>query len=249
VLHEYEHDVTTEQSVAGSNVDNTMKGRRIDVTAHQRKEYFAAVLPTMVLGAVEIKTASGAIAKFKKAVKKGQSQILGHLGKRLAYAFDFGGVGKNACAVGVCLTHLSIEVIKMTLSGVGTVDVKLAATGTGCVLLLGTDCLSKEHKDYLKSMDANGFVLLAGALIDAIPQELDRMSVTQVAPGEEVELKDIQYLGSSCLFERCCYWAPGGKGRVYQDAQISSSGKGLDTRGSDLEKVTKREVTKRQTQL
>jgi hypothetical protein len=197
VLHEYERGVTTEQSVAGSNVAN-MKGRRIDVTTHQFKEHLAVVLPTMVEKAIEIKTAPVEIKRFSRAVEKGLSQVVGHLGKRLLNAFDFGGAGKNASAVGVCLTHLSIEVIEMSLSGVGTVDIDLAAIGTGRVPLLGTDLLSKKHEDYLVSTDANGFVLLAGALIYAIPLEFDLMPVTQVDPGEE-ELNYIQYLGSGAF--------------------------------------------------
>jgi hypothetical protein len=197
VLHEYEHGLTTEQSVAGSYLHN-MKRRRIDLTAHQRKEYLAVVLPTMVEKAVEIKTAPDEKGRFETAIKKGKSQVVGHLGKRLLYAFDFGGAGKNAEAAGICLTHLSIEVIKMTLSGVGTADIDLAATGTGLVPLLGTDLLSKGHEDFLKSTDANGFVLLAGALIYAIPKEFELMALTQVTPIEQ-ELNDIQYLGSGAF--------------------------------------------------
>jgi hypothetical protein len=196
VLHPHGHGVTTEQSVAVSHFGNT-KGSRIDVTAHQREEYLAVALPTMVKNNIEIKTAPDAIGKFKKAIEKGRNHTLGHLGKRLLHAFNFGGAGENACAVGVCLTHLTIEVIKMTLSGVGTKEVALGVIGTDCVPLLGTESLTPEQKGALESMEVAGFILLAGALKYAIPPEFDRarMSVTQVAPSKE-DLTDIQYLGS-----------------------------------------------------
>jgi hypothetical protein len=85
--------------------------------------------------------------------------------------FDFGGAGADTCAVGVSLTHLSIEVIQLTLSGVGTEKVALGLNGTGCVPLLGTEDLTQEQKRLLESIETAGFVLLAGALMYAIPQE------------------------------------------------------------------------------
>jgi len=216
VLHEHEHGVTTEQSVAGC-ADGKAKRRRIDVTAYRREEYLALVLPTMVKKAIEIKAAPDSKGKFQKAVEKGRSQIFGHLGKRLLYAFDFGGAGENACAVGISLTHLSIEVIKMSLSGVGTKEVELRSIGTGLVPLLGTEVLTNPQKEEMESMEATvlvqlagakqpesmdtaGFVLLAGALMHELPEkfEIEETSFTQIDPAEEA-LTASEYLGSGAF--------------------------------------------------
>jgi len=58
----------------------------------------------MVIQPVEIKTAPSNKGKFKMAVEKGWSQVLGHLSKQLLHAFDFRGVGTDACAIGIFLT-------------------------------------------------------------------------------------------------------------------------------------------------
>jgi hypothetical protein len=92
-----EDGVTTEQYVVGSSVGNTTD-RRIYITVSPSEEYLALlVLPTMVKKAIEIKTARDEDGKFNKALEKGRSQIVGHLGKRLLYAFDFAERVKWKC--------------------------------------------------------------------------------------------------------------------------------------------------------
>jgi hypothetical protein len=81
---------------------------------------------------IEIKTAPRGEAKFKQAIEKGRSQVFGHLGKRVMCAFDFGGAGHDVSAVGVSLTCLSVEVVKVSLMHVGTPLVALALNTTGC---------------------------------------------------------------------------------------------------------------------
>jgi predicted nucleic acid-binding Zn-ribbon protein len=93
-LHKYEHGISTQQSVTGFNVGNK-KGRRIDAMAHRREEYLALVLLSMVKQPIEIKSAPSSKGKFNKAVETGRLQILGHLGKRLLYTFDFGMCRRN----------------------------------------------------------------------------------------------------------------------------------------------------------
>jgi phage shock protein A len=200
VQHEQEDGATTEQSVVVSNVGN-MKDRRIDTTVSPREEYLAPMLPMMVKKAIEIKTAREEEGKFNKALEKGRSQIVGHLGKRLLYAFDFGGAGKNDSALGVSLTHLSIEVIKMTLAGVGTDTVLLDMSKTGCVPLLGKESLTDAQTKGFDSMGTNGILLLAGALKYRTPQEFDLKDISslqQVEPTKK-DLGPIEYLGSGAF--------------------------------------------------
>jgi hypothetical protein len=190
--------VTTEQSVAGSNVENT-KDRRIAITVSPREEHLALVLPTMVKKTIEIKTARDDAVKFNKALEKGRSQIVGHLAKRLLYAFDFGGAGKDGRTFGVSLTHLSIEVITMTLAEVGTGEVSLDMSTTGCVPLFGKVLLTGSQCKEFVSLDTNGILLLAGALKYRTPEEFDPgASLTQVKPIFE-DLNHMQYLGSGAF--------------------------------------------------
>ena len=206
-LHEYEYCVSTEQSVAVSKHEN-LRERQIDVTAHEAEECLPSVLPAMLQQAFEFKTFPDCPAKLQKSLEKGRSQIVGHLGKILSFSFDFGGVGKDSYALGTVLTPLSIEVVKMTLSDVGTEEVDLRVIGTGCLPLLGKDYLDRhaKHAMSLISSDVSegeeGFVLLAGALIRAAPTALAAptfppTSVRQSNPEEELVFT--QFLGSGAF--------------------------------------------------
>jgi hypothetical protein len=168
VLHE--HGATKDQYVAAAA---KMSSRRVDISA-PHPEYMAVVLPRIIVPPIEIKTAPFGKAKFKKAIETGRSQMFGHLGKRVMCAFDFGGVGHDACVIGVSLTYLSIEVVKVSLMHVGTPNVALAHSTTGCTPLLGRSMMSDGQKAALGLVgdeaaldakdNANGFLLLAGAL-------------------------------------------------------------------------------------
>jgi hypothetical protein len=218
VLHNQDDGVTTEQS----NVENT-KDRRIDITVSPREEHLALVLPTMAEKTIEIKTARDDAVKFKKALKKGRSQIVGHLGKRLMYAFDFGGAGKDGRTLGVSLTHLSIEVIKMNLAQVGTGTVSLDMSTTGCVPLFGKELLTGTQCKEFVSLDTNGILLLAGALKHRTPEEFDLgASLTQVEPIFE-DLKHMQYLGSGAFSNVVGFHSSGDFIKMPKSAALATS--------------------------
>jgi hypothetical protein len=188
VLHEDEHGITSEQVIPSEG--DRSRGRRVDGTVHPPEEYLPAVLALMLQLSVEIKTSHDLETMRNKAFEKGRSQVVGHLGKQLAYSFDFGGAGKNASNLGVVLTTGSIEVIEMKLTGVGTLEVDLSAVGTGVKAFLGTQ-------------DDNGFVLLAGALKRARRDEIatdEMMSVSQIVPGCPPTTLNVQsFLGSGAF--------------------------------------------------
>ena len=77
-----------------------------------------------MLTEIEIKTARK--TKLKSSQEKGKSQIIGHVFKYLYHHFHlFLGIGMNNTSLGILLvTPVSIEVIEMRLSGVGTENVK-----------------------------------------------------------------------------------------------------------------------------
>jgi hypothetical protein len=98
------------------------------------------------------------------------------------YAFDFGGAGKDGRIFGVSLTHLSIEVIQMTLAEVGTGTVSLDMSTTGCVPLFGEVLLTGTQRKEFVSLDTNGILLLAGALKHRTPEEFDRATHNGTQP-------------------------------------------------------------------
>jgi hypothetical protein len=199
VLHRNEHEVSNEQAVAGSDTANVRAdSANVDIMAHQPAEYMSVVLPMMIQKPIEIKTARDDASKFKKAIEKGRSQIVGHLWKRVMCAFDFGGTGHNTCTVGVSLTLLSIEVVKVSLTNIGTLNVNSAASTTGCMPFLERRMMSKGQNAALgPQLNGNGFVVLAGALMYKSPTEC-LADITQVTPMKEV-LHGPSYLGSGAF--------------------------------------------------
>jgi hypothetical protein len=163
VLHDDEHGITSEQIIPSEG--DKARGRRIDGTVHPPEEYLSSVLAEMLQLSVEIKTFPLNETKRLKA-------------------------GKNASKFGVVLTTGSIEVIKMSLTGVGTVDVDLSAIGTGVKAFLGTS-------------EDNGFVLLAGVLKRARRDEIatdEMVSVSQINPGGPPTPLTVQsFLGSGAF--------------------------------------------------
>jgi hypothetical protein len=196
LLHQHEHGVTNEQSVAGS-VEANMRARRVDCNAQHRTEYMAVVLPLMIDKPIEIKTAPVGEADFMRATEKGRSQVFGHLGKRVNCAFDFGGAGQDACAVGISLTCVSIEVLKMTLTNVGTPDVEIASSTTGRLPLLERDMMSEGQKKAANG-DANiGFLVLAGALMYKTSSQQEELPDITGPDGSSIVVQS--YLGSGAF--------------------------------------------------
>ena len=211
LLHEHEYGVTTERKIlslgyADRSGDQNLKlkGRRIDLTTQKPEEFLRVMPPIMLQTAIELKLARDDTTKFQLALEKGKSQIIGHLSKRLEHEFDFLGIGRNASAIGVCLTHLSIEAIQMNLSGVGTKDVDLATLSTGCIPFLGKKMLTDNHVFVNKETEANGFVLLAGVLMNTVRSEdkFTKENVSEVANDDKKSGEDwseMKYLGSGAF--------------------------------------------------
>lgn len=205
-LQKYEHLVTSERQLVGFRGKNERE-RRIDITTYQSEEFLPLMLASMVQKPIEIKVGRATRGKFMKGTEKGRLQIVGHLGKRLEYCFHFGGVGLDSFCIGIALTTLSIEVIRMELSNVGSTDVTLDLLGTGLVpvqLIKDTEYSEGIKEQYVKEEGketeaTDGFVLLAGALKHEIPKDFgSEASIKQVLP-EEQELVVVEYLGSGAF--------------------------------------------------
>ncbi|CAB9505709.1 expressed unknown protein [Seminavis robusta] len=187
----------------------TTEQRTDKSTVQTHTEHLALRLPAVVNVPVEIKASSKDQNKLNNRLEKGRNQIVGHLAKKLYHAFHFGGAGIEAAAVGVSLSQLSIEVIELKITGLGTNDVKLEGKTTGCVplgidpdmgKLFGLPTWSPGTPPNNEA--PSGFALLAGTLLHADGQGLrygqdTTISLSQVSPLQE-ELT-FQYLGSGAF--------------------------------------------------
>eukprot|EP00978_Attheya_sp_CCMP212_P047444 scaffold421371_cov108-Attheya_sp.AAC.1 len=204
VLHEHEYAVSTERTILSSIDGDKRYGRRIDITTQTPEEFLKVTPPIMLQTPIEIKVARDDKTKFTKALDKGRSQIIGHLSKQLEHDFDFGGIGRNASAVGVSLTHLSIEAIKMSLTEVGTNEVDICTLSTGCVPLLGETFLTESHEEVSRNTNTNGFILLAGVLMHKLRTQhkfTKEDGTSQIVTTGESEDKwtEMTYLGSGAF--------------------------------------------------
>ena len=214
VLGDHEYGITTEKTLLNIQYanksdprcqHNKRSRRRIDITTQNQEECLKVMPPIMLQTAIEIKVASDDATKFQNAVEKGRSQIIGHLSKQLQHDFDFGGIGRNASAVGVSLNLVSIEAIKMSLSGVGTDKACIETISTGCVPFLGKEFLTDKHNAVVdRETESNGFILLAGVLMHniRIQDQFSEHSVSRVQDPNQAHEDDwveMNYLGSGAF--------------------------------------------------
>jgi hypothetical protein len=163
VLHQQEIEVMTERTMQNQHYTSDTYNqkhmhRRIDITTQRREEFVKMMPPVMLQTAIEIKVArQDTKSQFHNVLVKGRSQVFGHVSKLIEQkGFDFAGIGRDVAGLGVNLTLLSIEVIQMNLSGVGTKNVKIDTLSTGFVPLLGQELWSEDNrKMILKSLVEN----------------------------------------------------------------------------------------------
>jgi hypothetical protein len=92
--------------------------------------FFPILLPHKLSVALEVKKLTRknkpADAMHEDVVK----QLTGYMAKRILVAFEVGNVGVNAAAVGVLITPVYVQVLRLELAGMGTqnVGVKLVKT-------------------------------------------------------------------------------------------------------------------------
>ena len=59
-------------------------------------------------------------APLPKMLMQGENQVIGHLVKILMEAFYLGGIGVDRVVRGVVMTMVSVEIVEIELSGMGT---------------------------------------------------------------------------------------------------------------------------------
>jgi hypothetical protein len=111
--------------------EGTRSPRFVDVVISDVVEFVRATIPALLDIPLEIKPTAREKVSLAKILMQGESQIIGHLAKMLMEAFHLGGIGANRVVRGVVMTMVSVEVVEMELSGMGTAQVKLETKKTG----------------------------------------------------------------------------------------------------------------------
>ena len=105
--------------------------RYIDLVLNMEEENFAAAVEIVLGIPAEVKPLDRQGEDFHKLHKQGGNQVMSHLAKQLIEAFNFAGVGVDSVATGLVMTMVSVEVIQLEQTGVGTPDTKLVKKSTG----------------------------------------------------------------------------------------------------------------------
>jgi hypothetical protein len=153
--------------------------RFVDVVISDVVELVKATIPALLDVPLEIKPTAREKVPLAKMLAQGESQIIGHLAKILMEAFHLGGIGADKVVRGVVMTMVSVEIVEMKLSGMGTAKVKLETSKTGheplfdmetTLNLLGSmekkSCVVKNSLNEFTEADSpqKGFILLQDLL-------------------------------------------------------------------------------------
>jgi hypothetical protein len=105
--------------------------RFVDVVISDVVEFMKATIPALLDVPLEIKPTAREKVPLAKMLAQGESQVIGHLAKMLMDAFHSWGIGIDRVVRGVVMTMVSVEIVEMELSGMGTAEVKLETRKTG----------------------------------------------------------------------------------------------------------------------
>lgn len=173
ILEQSSTSVSSEQSLA--YVEKARRHRRIDFIVDEYREFLHVLFPEKLGRAIEVKSPAmdvkallkGDYGAFEKNQEQAREQVIGHLAKQLLCSFDFGGIGQNDIVCGVVLSMVSIQVLEMRLTKIGTNEVKLVFRQTPHVPLFRRFELPQGiQTEFDWDMDSNGVLLLAGAMLD-----------------------------------------------------------------------------------
>ena len=119
--------------------EGTRSPRFVDVVISDVVELVKATIPALLDVPLEIKPTAREKVPLSKLLVQGENQVIGHLAKILMEAFHLGGIGVDSGVRGVVMTMVSVEIVELELSGVGTSKVKLETRKTGHLPLFDMD--------------------------------------------------------------------------------------------------------------
>jgi hypothetical protein len=127
--------------------------------------FFPILLPQDISVALEVKNLTRKSKPAKAMHAQVVKQLTGYMAKRILVAFEVGNVGVNAVAVGVLITPVYVQVLKLELSSMGTenVNVRLLKTKLAPLVcraafdrLVTTGCTRNYLKPELFPTDTDG---------------------------------------------------------------------------------------------
>jgi hypothetical protein len=119
--------------------EGTRLPRFVDVVISDVVEFVKATIPALLDVPLEIKPTAREKVSLAKMLVQGENQVIGHLAKILIDAFHLWGIGIDRVVRGVVMTIVSVEIVEMKLSGMGTAEVKLEMRKTGHAPLFDMD--------------------------------------------------------------------------------------------------------------
>ncbi|KAG9295327.1 hypothetical protein G9A89_000219 [Geosiphon pyriformis] len=96
--------LSSEQFVVSIVPSERKRGRKIDLTVEEYREFLHVRFPEMLGRVIEVKSTSDDADGFRKNQHRAREQVLGHLARQLLCAFDFGGIGQDAVVPGIVLS-------------------------------------------------------------------------------------------------------------------------------------------------
>jgi len=124
--------VSKEQEVQGAK----KSARRMDFLVHKMREHLIRTFPSMIEGIVEVKRCEPNAKNDDRLIERAVNQIAGNFAKRLRADLNFLGIGMDCELYGVAISLSKISIVKASLTGVGTADVKATFSNTNPVKLL-----------------------------------------------------------------------------------------------------------------
>ncbi len=142
--------------------------RTMDLHVDEHREFLYSLFPEILGLAIEVKpVAEDSPTGFQKNQDMAREQVIGHMAKRLLCSFDFGGIGQDDVVFGIVLSMVSVQVLELKLTGVGTDQVRIILRQTPHVPLLGEDFVPISIRDSVAwDMQSDGLLLLAMAMLD-----------------------------------------------------------------------------------
>jgi hypothetical protein len=144
-------------------VDSKTSTQRIDFVVQRVQELLKAVLALSCFVPIEVKPLGRKQTTLADLHEEGVHQVIGHLAKEIYHYLHLGGVGcDHVCRRGAVLTLVSVEIIEMELSGVGTENVTLRVRRTQPHLLF-----DEETTQHLLGNDADNDADVSRFVFDA----------------------------------------------------------------------------------
>ena len=102
------------------------KSRFLDYEVGSLRPFHGVLPPHLVRSGIEAKNIARTNKNAEQLHAEARNQIIGLCAKKLLVAFDFGNAGIDASTTGVIITPVYVQFIRVSISGMGTDNAKVA---------------------------------------------------------------------------------------------------------------------------